>query len=77
MQLRSKERSWSLRLRLHSGLRQSGAHLSDGEAVAKVGHPGLWLGLAVGTCPMISFVFNSFAECISNKTRRLRQVDSM
>jgi len=31
------------RLRLHSGLRQSGAHLSGSEAVAKMGHR-LWLG---------------------------------
>ena len=29
----------SIRLCLHSCLRQSGAHLSDGETVAKMGHP--------------------------------------
>jgi len=34
-----KKADQSFRLRLHSGLRQSGAHLSDGEAVAKMGHP--------------------------------------
>lgn len=31
----------SLRLRQHSGLRQRGTYLSDGEAVARVGQPGL------------------------------------
>ena len=33
----------SFRLRLHSGLRQRGTHLSDDEAVAKMGHPIPWL----------------------------------
>jgi len=35
----SRKAGWSFRLRLHSGLRQSGAHLSDDKAVAKMGHP--------------------------------------
>jgi hypothetical protein len=36
---RSNKTDQLLRLRLHSGLRQSGTHLSDDETVAKMGHP--------------------------------------